>query len=209
MHDATDREFRPSAYGRQGQAHQVARSPHSRATAARTRYRLAARRPHQIRSAASISQAGHRAFANLVVGHAEWRRRRPTRWIRAIGSRPDGRPWTVGVADPDVAGHTEALLPIVDRAVSTSGGYGFQFGTEGRFNHLFDPRTGGSAHNYRSVTTVSPNATAADALSTAFSLMPKERIRSLLRMSTSTASISSTPLASLSISSRAQVSKLE
>jgi thiamine biosynthesis lipoprotein len=99
---------------------------------------------------------------------------------RAIGSRPDGRPWEVGVADPDIAGRTETILPIVDRAVATSGAYGFRFDPEGRFNHLFDPRTGGCANRYRSVTTVSRNATAADALTKPFSLMPKEGIRSLL-----------------------------
>jgi thiamine biosynthesis lipoprotein len=100
--------------------------------------------------------------------------------MRAIGSRPDGRPWEVGIADPDIAGRTEAVLPVVDRAVSTSGAYGFRFDPLGRFNHLFDPQTGGCADRYRSVTTVARNATAADALSTAFSLMPPKRIRSLL-----------------------------
>lgn len=99
---------------------------------------------------------------------------------RAIGARPDGRPWEVGVADPEVASRTATIVPIVDRAVSTSGSYGFRFDAEGRFNHLFDPATGGSAHHYQSVTTVARSATAADALSTAFSLMPEERIRSLL-----------------------------
>jgi thiamine biosynthesis lipoprotein len=99
---------------------------------------------------------------------------------RAIGSRADGRPWEVGVADPEVAGRTETILPIVDRAVSTSGAYGFRFDPQGRFNHLFNPLTGGCADRYRSVTTVSRNATAADALSTAFSLMREGRIRSLL-----------------------------
>jgi thiamine biosynthesis lipoprotein len=99
---------------------------------------------------------------------------------RAIGSRPDGRPWEVGVADPDIVGRTEAMLPIIDRAVATSGAYGFRFDREGRFNHLFDPRTGGCADRYRSVTTVSRTATAADALTKPFSLMPEERIRSLL-----------------------------
>ena len=99
---------------------------------------------------------------------------------RAIGSRPDGKPWDVGIADPDVVGQMKAVLPIVDRAVSTSGGYGCQFGAMGQFNHLFDPRSGGCALRYRSVTTVARSATAADALSTAFSLMPQEQIRSLL-----------------------------
>ena len=99
---------------------------------------------------------------------------------RAIGPRPDGQPWQVGIADPDVAGRTATILPIVDRAVSTSGAYGFRFDPEGRFNHLFDPATGGCADRYRSVTTVSGNATAADALSTAFSLMGQPQIKAML-----------------------------
>ncbi|MHC4053004.1 FAD:protein FMN transferase [Bradyrhizobium sp. 25ACV] len=99
---------------------------------------------------------------------------------RAIGSRPDGRPWEIGIADPDIVGRTKTVLPIVDHAVSTSGGYGCQFDARARFNHLFDPRLGGCAYRYRSVTTVSHSATAADALSTAFSLMPEDKIRSLL-----------------------------
>ncbi|SCB32707.1 thiamine biosynthesis lipoprotein [Bradyrhizobium shewense] len=99
---------------------------------------------------------------------------------RAIGARPDGLPWEIGIADPDIVGRTKTVLPIVDRAVSTSGGYGCQFDSRARFNHLFDPRSGGCAHRYRSVTTVSRSATAADALSTAFSLMSEDKIRSLL-----------------------------
>lgn len=99
---------------------------------------------------------------------------------RAIGARPDGGPWQIGIADPEVADRTELILPIVDSAVSTSGAYGFRFDRQGRFNHLFNPATGGCADRYRSVTTVSGAATAADALSTAFSLMPQSQIRSLL-----------------------------
>ncbi|MBI5261865.1 MAG: FAD:protein FMN transferase [Bradyrhizobium sp.] len=99
---------------------------------------------------------------------------------RAIGSRPDGQPWEVGIADPDLVGRTIATIPIVDRAVSTSGSYGFRFDPQGRFNHLLDPLSGGCAQRYRSVTTVAANATAADAMSTAFSLIPEPQIRALL-----------------------------
>ena len=84
------------------------------------------------------------------------------------------------MADPDVAGRNKSTLPIVDRAVSTSGAYGFRFDPDARFNHLLDPHTGGCAHRYKSVTTVSRSATAADALSTAFSLMPETQIRAVL-----------------------------
>ena len=41
---------------------------------------------------------------------------------------------------------------MVDKAVATSGAYGFRFDPDGRFNHLLDPRTGGSARLYKSVT---------------------------------------------------------
>ncbi|WP_257170525.1 FAD:protein FMN transferase [Bradyrhizobium sp. SRS-191] len=99
---------------------------------------------------------------------------------RAIGPRPDGQPWDVAIEDPEQTGRTAAMLPIVDRAVSTSGAYGFRFDPQGRFNHLFDPHDGGCAQRYRSVTTVAANATVADALSTAFSLMAPSEISALL-----------------------------
>src|SRR5262249_15330772 len=99
---------------------------------------------------------------------------------RTIGTRPDGHPWEIGIADPELPERTETVLPVVDRAVSTSGSYGFQFDPQGRFNHLFDPASGACGHLYRSVTTVGATATAADALSTAFSLTPEGRIRPLL-----------------------------
>src|SRR5207237_8389780 len=97
---------------------------------------------------------------------------------RALGSHPDGRAWEVGIADPRDAGRVAAMLPVIDRAVATSGSYGFQFDPQGRFNHLFDPATGGCASRYRSVTVVAGSATAADAFSTAFSFMSENKIRS-------------------------------
>ncbi|WP_457091866.1 FAD:protein FMN transferase [Microvirga sp. P5_D2] len=99
---------------------------------------------------------------------------------RAVGSRPSGEPWHVGIADPDNPESVLETVNAVDQAVATSGGYGFRFDPGGRFNHLFDPRTGGSAHRYRSVTVVLPTATSADALSTAFSLMPPDGIEAVL-----------------------------
>lgn len=100
---------------------------------------------------------------------------------RALGARPDGTPWRIGIADPDEPDRPATTLEVVDRAVATSGAYGFRFDPAGRFNHLFDPRTGACAHLHRSVTVTMPTATAADALSTAFSLMAPERIGQALR----------------------------
>lgn len=100
---------------------------------------------------------------------------------RVLGPRPDGTPWRVGIADPKDPSSASGQLAIVDQAVATSGGYGFQFDAEGRFNHIFEPQTGASAHRYQSVTVVMPTATAADALSTAFSLQSRLAIEKSLR----------------------------
>ena len=92
--------------------------------------------------------------------------------IRAIGTRPGGTPWRVGLADPDKLGALTETVDLVDRAVATSAGAGFRFDSKGRFTHLFDPATGRSPSRYSTVSVMAPTATEADALSTAFSLMP-------------------------------------
>jgi thiamine biosynthesis lipoprotein len=100
---------------------------------------------------------------------------------RAVGSTPSGDPWRVGIADPDHPEQLGETFNAIDQAVATSGGYGFHFDQDGRFNHLLDPRTGQSARLYRSVTVIMSTATVADALSTAFSLQPADHIAGILR----------------------------
>ena len=100
--------------------------------------------------------------------------------IRAIGPRPDGTPWRVGLADPDRPGVLTETVDLVDRAVATSAGAGFRFDSKGRFTHLFDPATGRSPSLYRTVSVIAPTATEADALSTAFSAMPLSRIERIV-----------------------------
>jgi thiamine biosynthesis lipoprotein len=92
--------------------------------------------------------------------------------IRAIGDRPSGRPWIIGLADPADPQRSGRRIALENRAISTSGGYGTQFDPAGRFNHIFDPATGGTSWRHRSVSVVAPTSAAADALSTAFCLMP-------------------------------------
>ena len=100
--------------------------------------------------------------------------------IRAIGARPDGTPWRIGLADPDRPGVLAETVDLVDRAVATSAGAGFRFDAKGRFTHLFDPATGRSPSLYRTVSVIAATATEADALSTAFSLMPLSRIEGIV-----------------------------
>lgn len=102
---------------------------------------------------------------------------------RALDDRADGSPWQIGIAEPEHPELVGETVPIVDQAVATSGGYGFRFDPAGRFTHLLDPRTGTSPTRYRSVTVIAPTATAADALSTAFSFMTADRIRTAVAQS--------------------------
>lgn len=100
--------------------------------------------------------------------------------MRALGPHPAGRPWRVGLKDPRGGAIPLATLPLENQAIATSGGYGFEFDAAGRFNHIFDPATGGCATLYASVSVMAPTATAADALSTALSLLPLERAATIL-----------------------------
>ncbi|CAO3428791.1 FAD:protein FMN transferase [Azospirillum doebereinerae] len=101
--------------------------------------------------------------------------------IRALGLHPDGRPWRVGLKDPADESRLSETLEIADRAVATSGGYGTRFDAAGRFSHLFDPATGHSARHWSAVTVVAADATTADALSTALSILPIGKAEALLR----------------------------
>jgi thiamine biosynthesis lipoprotein len=96
---------------------------------------------------------------------------------RAIGGRPSGGPWIVGLEDPLRRGEVAERIAIENQAVATSGGYGTLFDPAGRFNHILDPATGATSSLYASVSVIAPTATTADALSTAFSLMPLEETR--------------------------------
>jgi thiamine biosynthesis lipoprotein len=98
---------------------------------------------------------------------------------RALGERPSGGPWTVGLEDPRRPGQVAETIGLRDSAVATSGGYGTQLDAAGRFNHIFDPLRGSTSYRYLSVSVVAPTATAADALSTAFCLMRLDEARAV------------------------------
>lgn len=100
---------------------------------------------------------------------------------RAIGGRADGTPWRIGLADREDASQPDLVLNVFNKAVATSSVAGFHFDDAGRFGHILDPRTGGAASLYRRVSVVEDNAAAADALSTAFSIMDKPGIVRLVQ----------------------------
>lgn len=93
--------------------------------------------------------------------------------IDAIGRHPSGRPWRAGIADPAAPGRTLGTVDLVDCGLATSGDYGTRIDPAGRVTGIFDPRTGAAPRRYRSVTIRAPSAGLADALSTAFFVMPR------------------------------------
>jgi thiamine biosynthesis lipoprotein len=96
---------------------------------------------------------------------------------RIIGDR-FGKPWVVGIRDPDHEGRTFLRMPLTDTAFSTSGDYERYFDEDGkRFHHIIDPGTGHSASKVRSATIIGPSATRTDGLSkTAFVLGPQKAL---------------------------------
>ena len=94
----------------------------------------------------------------------------------AIGNHPDGKPWTVGIANPNPGGDLLDKIDLVDRGLATSGGYGYRFDPAGQFHHLFDPSGKvGFRKAQHSITVLASHAALADALATAGAVMDWER----------------------------------
>lgn len=97
--------------------------------------------------------------------------------VQAIGAKPDGSPWKVGIEDPRDNSKIVCSLSIEDKAVVTSGDYERYFiGDDGRrYCHIIDPKTGMPADKgLISVTIIGKNGTECDALSTALFVMGTE-----------------------------------
>jgi thiamine biosynthesis lipoprotein len=102
--------------------------------------------------------------------------------VRCFGIPAKGRDhWLVGLQDPNLPADTPGLdivlkLKINDGAVATSGDYQQFVIIDGKeYSHIIDRRTGTSSEGLSSVTIITDNATDADALATAVSVMGAEK----------------------------------
>lgn len=102
--------------------------------------------------------------------------------VRTIGSRGDGRPWRVGVADPRQRGQCRfAVRTLGDAGIATSGDYERGFVRDGvRYHHLLDARTGWPARGLASVTVIAASAFRAGRYATAAFLLGVEAGLALL-----------------------------
>jgi thiamine biosynthesis lipoprotein len=92
-----------------------------------------------------------------------------------VSGTKGGKPWRVGVQNPDQRGAGLGTIPASNEAIVTSGNYERYFEHEGKqYTHILDPSTGWPIpreSSPRSVTCVAGNATDADAYCTAVMVM--------------------------------------
>ncbi|WP_435356019.1 FAD:protein FMN transferase [Emticicia sp. SJ17W-69] len=97
------------------------------------------------------------------------------------GNQPNGKPWTIAIADPDTQNTAFSYLNISGVAVATSGSYEKYVMIEGKkYSHTIDPKTGFPVSGIKSVTIICPNAEIADAMATPVTVMGVEAGLSLI-----------------------------
>lgn len=98
--------------------------------------------------------------------------------VQAIGDKPDGSPWNVGIQDPrQPTGKGLAVMPTTDSAVVTSGIYERGFDLDGvRYHHLLDTSTGMPIRNdLAGVSVFTEDSFDGDALSTVLFALGREK----------------------------------
>ena len=103
--------------------------------------------------------------------------------VALLGNRYDGRPWQVGIQNPDGdRGQCLAVVAASDTSVVTSGNYErFFLPNNPRFHHILHPFTGYPAESgLRSVTVLHPDSLLADVVTTAFFIAGLEKGMSIL-----------------------------
>lgn len=88
------------------------------------------------------------------------------------GNQPNGKPWTIGIVDPDQKKQPFSYLDVTNMAVATSGNYEKYVMIDGvKYSHTINPKTGLPVTGIKSVTIISPNAEIADAMATPVTIM--------------------------------------
>jgi thiamine biosynthesis lipoprotein len=112
---------------------------------------------------------------------------------RAMEAKPDGSAWAIGIANPADNSKAITSVEVVNKCVSTSGGYGTIFDDAGKFTHIIDPRTGKTAPAGLGVTVIADTATIADGLATTLILAPEHKRQQILRAAGADKAIFVTP----------------
>ncbi|MFC7680530.1 FAD:protein FMN transferase [Paenibacillus sp. GCM10028914] len=98
--------------------------------------------------------------------------------VLALGQKPGGRSWTIGIQDPDLSrGNPIGNLKVENKTIVTSGIYERFFEQDGKYyHHILDSETGYPVdNNLSSVTILTEKSIDADALSTSLFSMGLEK----------------------------------
>jgi len=88
------------------------------------------------------------------------------------GTQPEGKPWTIAIADPDQKVWPFSTLNISNVAIATSGNYEKYALINGKkYSHTIDPKTGLPVSGIKSVSIICPSAELADAMATPVMVM--------------------------------------
>ncbi|MEO8413818.1 MAG: FAD:protein FMN transferase [Ginsengibacter sp.] len=88
------------------------------------------------------------------------------------GFQPNGKPWTIGIANPNSSHELFSYVDVTNMAVATSGNYEkFVMINGKKYSHTIDPRTGLPVSGIKSVTIITLNAEVADAMATPVMIM--------------------------------------
>jgi thiamine biosynthesis lipoprotein len=92
--------------------------------------------------------------------------------LTAWGIQANGKPWRIGISNPDRPQDIFSYLDISGKAVATSGNYEKYVMIGGKkYSHTIDPKTGLPISGIKSVTVISGNAEFADAMATPIAVM--------------------------------------
>lgn len=102
--------------------------------------------------------------------------------VYAVGCKPDGSAFRVGIKDPKNTATQSAIVEVKDKTVVTSGTYERFFVKDGvTYHHILDPKTGSSAQSdLVSATIVGESSMDADAFATACIVLGKEKALAML-----------------------------
>jgi thiamine biosynthesis lipoprotein len=105
--------------------------------------------------------------------------------VRAHGRNPDGKPWVIGVNEPEEHSDPESVVSTIslkNMSVATSGNYRrfYRDSTGNIIGHTIDPRTGYPANNdLISCSAIHPSCAIADAYATAAMVIGADSIKKL------------------------------
>jgi thiamine biosynthesis lipoprotein len=101
--------------------------------------------------------------------------------VCAMGHKPDGSLWQVGIQHPRKPGGLMTVVSLRDSSISTSGDYEIYYEKKGkRRTHIIDPRTGTPVPRLQSVSVIAPDGMNSDGLDTGLFVLGPEKAIALV-----------------------------